>query len=122
MSALGRRIIDIPVFLSHLMGAAPYSAWRDRMGPAVTVMQSLPNGGKHIIIHRKFSTAMEQSSSSTPQLLQTIYEISLIEKSGLPLPKYSHAFFEGQAVIQFIGKISSIKNRHVFSTIGQGMN
>ena len=89
------------------------------MGPKVTVMQSLPNGGKHIVIHRKFSTAMEHSSSGAPQLLSTIYEISLIEKSGLPLPNYCHAFFEGQAVIQFIGKISSIKNRHVFSTIDQ---
>jgi hypothetical protein len=114
MSSLGTKKTDISTFLSHIMGDAPYSAWPDEeAGPDVIVMKSVPSGGQHIVVHRKFSIL-----AGGMTLLNTIYECSMIDKTGLPLPNYGHVFFEGQAVIQFIGKISSVKNRHVFSTMG----
>jgi hypothetical protein len=51
MLSLGKKITNVPDFLSYLMANAPFSEWSK--GP-VSVMKSVPNGARHIVIHRKF--------------------------------------------------------------------
>ena len=55
--------------------------------------------------------------SVVPELLHTVFEAIVIEKTGLVLPNYSRVFFEGQAIVYHIGAIGKTKNRHVFSTM-----
>ena len=95
------------------MGHAPCLEWGRR---SVSVMKNVPNGGKHIVIHNKFYTYIAAGSTS-PELLHTVFEATVINKCGLTLPNKSHQFFEGSAFVQHIGKISDVKNRHVFSTM-----
>jgi hypothetical protein len=82
------------------------------------VLNNVPAGGKHIVIHRKFSTC-NGGEQQAPQLIQTIFEATVIDKSGLILPNFGRKFYEGQAIIKHIGMLSSLKgnNRHVFSTM-----
>ena len=80
-------------------------------------MKSVPNGARqHLVIHRKFCT-YTAVGSVVPELLHTVFEATIIEKSGLALPNYTRVFFEGQAIICHIGAIGKTKNRHVFSTM-----
>jgi hypothetical protein len=113
MAALGTKIINIELFLSYLMGNAPYSDWEGRAG---MVMKNVPTGGRHLVVHRKFSTYIAVGSNK-PELIHSVIEATVIDKTGLALPNYNHKYFEGPAIIKHIGKISDIKNRHVFSTM-----
>jgi hypothetical protein len=112
MAALGTKILDKTAFLSYLMGNdAPCTEWGTK---SVTVLKNVPTAGRHIVVHRKFSTYHHAGGLEAPSLLHSIYEAAVIEKSGLVLPNYIKVFFEGQAIIQFVS--SSGKTKHVFST------
>jgi hypothetical protein len=93
---------------------APFQPWGTR---SATVMKSVPNGARqHIVVHWKFST-YSAVGSVVPELLHTVFEATVIEKTGLALPNYSRVFFEGQAIVCHIGAIGKTKNRNVFSTM-----
>ena len=97
------------------MGNAPCLEWGGRSEP---LLKNVPTGGKHIVIHRKFHTYIA-AGATFPELLHTVYEATLIEKTGLALPNYKKVFFEGSAIICHLGSIGQmkVKNRHVFSTM-----
>ncbi len=56
-------------------------------------------------------------NTSRPPYLNTVYKATMLGKGGLPLQNYNRVFFDGQAVMLFLGKIASMSTRHVFSTL-----
>ena len=67
-------------------------------------------------MHRKCSTYIAAGSNKV-ELIHSVIDATVINKTGLLFPNYSHKYFKGPAIIKHIGKISEIKNRHVFSTM-----
>jgi hypothetical protein len=80
------------------------------------VLKAVPRDGKHVVVHNLYSTFMAPNACR-PQYESTVICATLIGKSGLPLPTYQNAYFEGPVLLQFLGTIGGIQNRHIFSTI-----
>ncbi len=114
MDSLGKKQDDVEKFQAYLLEPAPFNQWRNP--EEVTLLKTVPNEGKHIVRHRMFSTVMA-ANNDRPPYLHTVYEATMLGKTVLPLPKYSGVYFEGQAVMLFIGKIAKVKTHHVFSTV-----
>jgi hypothetical protein len=77
----------------------------------------MPREGLHIVIQQLFST-IARENGARPQFLDALYEATMIGTGGLPLPGYNKVIFEGTAIFQFLAKISTVKGRFIFSTLG----
>ena len=114
MCALGKRKDNVSEFLNYLFSSAPFSLWENNG----TLMETIPREAKHLVVHKMYTTS--PSTHVRPEYLNTVYQATLIGKTGHPLPNYQLVDFEGQAIVALMTAISKKKTKsYVFSTIDQ---
>ena len=87
MCALGKRKDNVSEFLNYLFSNAPFSLWND----SGTLMETVPREAKHVVVHKMYTTSAD--TTARPEYLNTVYQATLVGKTGHSLPNYKLVYF-----------------------------